>query len=175
MVKLPRLHTLVDFLKRYPVVVRLPVQWGDMDAFKHVNNVVYFKYQESARLKYFQTLVDEIKDPDFDAHAFLHGTGLGPILSETTVKFIFPAVYPDTLLVGATARMLESSSNRFQMMHSVWSLRHNRVLAEGTGTVASFNYAAGQPQDFDPLIVSAIHKVSEKDSSQYEDELSKFV
>ncbi|GEM_PF-5929019 len=28
-------------LAGYPVVVRIPVAWGDMDALGHVNNVVY--------------------------------------------------------------------------------------------------------------------------------------
>jgi len=31
---------------RHPVVRSIPVQWGEMDAFQHVNNTVYFKYFE---------------------------------------------------------------------------------------------------------------------------------
>ncbi len=46
--------SLHDFLKLFPVVSRVIVHWGEMDAFKHVNNVQYVKYQESARLLYFQ-------------------------------------------------------------------------------------------------------------------------
>src|SRR5687768_14878016 len=32
-----------------PVVVELPVVWGEMDSYRHVNNAVYFRYFESAR------------------------------------------------------------------------------------------------------------------------------
>ena len=37
-------------LENYPVVIEIPVAWGDMDAFQHVNNVAYFRYFESARI-----------------------------------------------------------------------------------------------------------------------------
>ena len=38
--------TLAD----YPIVFEQRVAWGDMDAFGHVNNVIYYRYIESARL-----------------------------------------------------------------------------------------------------------------------------
>jgi len=45
-----------DLLKNYPVVIEIPIAWGDMDAFQHVNNIMYFKYFESARISYFEKL-----------------------------------------------------------------------------------------------------------------------
>ena len=43
-------------LAGYPVIVVCDVAWGDMDSFAHVNNVVYFRYFENARLEYFRQL-----------------------------------------------------------------------------------------------------------------------
>ena len=43
-------------LAGYPVVIELPVVWGEMDSYRHVNNVVYFRYFKSARLEYFRRL-----------------------------------------------------------------------------------------------------------------------
>ena len=40
-------------LKDFPIVIEIPVAWGEMDAFGHVNNIIYFRYFESARLAYF--------------------------------------------------------------------------------------------------------------------------
>ena len=40
----------------YPVVISLPVQWGDQDLFGHVNNVVYFRWYESARIAYLDRI-----------------------------------------------------------------------------------------------------------------------
>ncbi|MDB5949239.1 MAG: acyl-CoA thioesterase, partial [Massilia sp.] len=38
-------------------VMRMPIRWGDMDAMGHVNNTVYFRYFEQARISWF----DEVK------------------------------------------------------------------------------------------------------------------
>ena len=47
---------VAELLKGYPIVVTTMVGWGDMDANRHVNNVMYFRYIEHARLKYFDEL-----------------------------------------------------------------------------------------------------------------------
>src|SRR5262245_22641858 len=35
-------------------VERIPIRWGDMDAMGHVNNTVYFRYMEQARVSWFE-------------------------------------------------------------------------------------------------------------------------
>ncbi len=40
-------------------VERIPIRWGDMDAMGHVNNTVYFRYMEQARIGWFDQLVPE--------------------------------------------------------------------------------------------------------------------
>ncbi len=34
----------------------LPIRWGDMDAMNHLNNASYFRYLETCRIDWFQTL-----------------------------------------------------------------------------------------------------------------------
>ena len=150
-------------------MVRLKVLWGEMDAFQHVNNTVYFKYQEAARLKYFRAVTDLMTDPLFDVEAFHAAKGPGPILSETYVKFIYPVSADDTLLIGATAHMAENSLNRFKLQHSMWSLRHNRIVAEGTGTIACFNYASGKVENFPPSFIKAVETLALKSSESLKD------
>lgn len=58
-----------ELLDDYPVIVDFPIAWGDMDAFQHVNNIMYFKYFESARISYFER-IDLIK--------VMNETGIGP-------------------------------------------------------------------------------------------------
>ena len=36
--------------------VRMPIRWGDMDAMGHVNNTVYFRYFEQARIALFEAM-----------------------------------------------------------------------------------------------------------------------
>src|SRR5687767_1167703 len=48
--------TYIDGRIAAMVTVEIPVQWGDMDAFGHVNNTVYFRWFESARIAYFEKI-----------------------------------------------------------------------------------------------------------------------
>jgi hypothetical protein len=34
----------------YPVVIEIPVAWGEMDAYGHVNNIVCFNYRENRKV-----------------------------------------------------------------------------------------------------------------------------
>jgi acyl-CoA thioester hydrolase len=122
-----------DVLAGFPVVVEQRVVWGDMDSFRHVNNVVYFRYFENARLEYFRRL-------DWDA--IQEATGVGPILHSTQARFRLPLTYPDTIRIGA--RVKEFGLDRFTLEHRIVSQRLGAVATEGTGTVVSFDYIRGQ-------------------------------
>jgi acyl-CoA thioester hydrolase len=43
--------------KKLVHVERIAIRWGDMDAMGHVNNTVYFRYMEQARISWFDALV----------------------------------------------------------------------------------------------------------------------
>ncbi|HZH89215.1 MAG TPA: thioesterase family protein [Pyrinomonadaceae bacterium] len=120
-----------ELLKIYPVVIELPVAWGEMDALRHVNNIVYFRYFESARMAYFTRL---------DIWNYMNETGVGPILASTECKFKLPLVYPDTVSVGTKISGVEA--DRFVMKYVVVSQRHAKVAAEGEGLIVSYDYRA---------------------------------
>jgi acyl-CoA thioester hydrolase len=122
-----------ELLADFPVVIELPVVWGEMDSYRHVNNVVYFRYFESARLEYFRRL---------DWFAFERDTGVGPILAATRARFRKPLTYPDTILVGA--RVPSLGEDRFEIEHQVVSRRLQAVAAEGQGTIVTYHYAEGK-------------------------------
>ena len=46
----------------FPVVVELPVVWGEMDSMRHVNNTVYIRWMETARFEYFEQV--ELRSTD---------------------------------------------------------------------------------------------------------------
>lgn len=116
-------------LAGFPVVIEVPVAWGEMDSFGHVNNIVYFRWFESARIAYFDVV-------GFRGGA-AHGD-VGPILASTQCRFRKPVEYPDTVLVGA--RVTELSDDRFTMEYRLVSARLNALAAEGGGVVVAFNY-----------------------------------
>lgn len=122
-----------DLSASYPVTLVLAIAWGDMDALAHVNNVVYFRWFESARVAYFGRvgLIDWT------------GEGVaGPILAAASCRYRAPLTYPDKVTVGA--RTVRLGRDRFVMGYAVASERLGRVAAEGEGTVVTYDFAAGR-------------------------------
>src|SRR5262249_50551547 len=101
-----------------------------MDSYRHVNNVVYFRYFESARLEYFRRL---------DWFEYEQQTGIGPILAATSARFRRPLTYPDTIWVAARVSALEE--DRFTMEYRLVSRSLAVVAAEGTGLIVTYHYA----------------------------------
>ena len=118
-----------NLMEGYPVVIEVPVAWGEMDSFGHLNNIYYFRYFESSRVAYFYKL---------DAIGLTTSTGIGPILASTSCKFKVPLKYPDKVLVGAKVTNIEE--DRFTMTHAIASMNHNRIAAEGYCLIVSFDY-----------------------------------
>lgn len=113
----------------FSVVIEIPVAWGDMDAMGHVNNTVYLRYFETARIAYFERVgfLDEMAR-----------SGVGPILASTRCRFRRPLTYPDRVWVGAGARELEA--DRFLMLYRIVSDALGQVAAEGDGVIVSYDY-----------------------------------
>jgi acyl-CoA thioester hydrolase len=84
--------------KRLMHTVRMPIRWGDMDAMGHVNNTVYFRYMEQARIDWFA----ELGAPADPALEF------GPVIINAHCAFLRQLRYPGdveiTTYVGAIGR-----------------------------------------------------------------------
>jgi len=120
-----------DQLAGWPVVLRIPVQWGEMDAYGHVNNTVLFRYFESARVEYLVKCGFTRSWEQGRIGAILHSTGC---------RFRRPLYYPDTAIVAG--RAVEMGNDRFTMEYRVVSEASGEVAAEGAGVVVSYDYDA---------------------------------
>jgi acyl-CoA thioester hydrolase len=123
----------LDLLAGYPVVLDWAVAWGDMDAFQHVNNVVYFRYFENARLEYFRRLGWGTVRPE---------SGVGPIVASMQARFRKALTYPDTIAIGA--RVSSLGEDRFTIEHAIVSGRLGAVTTEGQGVIVLYDYAQGK-------------------------------
>ena len=116
---------------RFPVSLRLALQWGEMDAYGHANNTIYFRWFESARMEYFRRL----GWPELEREL-----GIGPILHSTSARFRAPLEWPDEIEVGT--RAVEVEDDRFKMLYEVRSVKLARIAAEGEGRIVAFDYRA---------------------------------
>lgn len=116
-----------------PVVIEVPVAWGEMDAFGHVNNVAYYRYIESSRVA-FCTAVGWMPTGSQGQ------SGVWPILHSAQIRFRSPVVYPDTLKIIAHPR--EVLEDRFTLAHELYSEKQARLVAQGSGIIVSFDFTA---------------------------------
>lgn len=119
-------------LAGFPVVIEQPVAWADMDSFGHVNNAVYFRYFENARVEYIRRL---------GWWESLKATGVGPIVASTQARFRRPVQYPDTLLAGA--KLVLMGADRFTLRHVLVSRATGELVTDGEAVVVTFDYRAG--------------------------------
>ncbi len=122
-----------DLLAGFPIVIEQPVAWGEQDSFRHVNNVVYFRYFENARVAYFERL---------DWHTYLKETGIGPIVATAQARFRRAVTFPDTLLVGARVSAL--SSDRYTVDYRIVSRKLGDVVTLGDTVVVTYDYTNGK-------------------------------
>jgi acyl-CoA thioester hydrolase len=134
-----------ELLRGFGVVVKIPVQWGDQDAFGHVNNTVPFRWFESARVAMF-TRIGLLR-----LHTDEH---LGPILAAAACDYLRQINFPDTVQVGIRVARIGRTSIGFE--HAVVSEAQGAVVARGTATTVVFDYQASEPHPVPQAIRQAI-------------------
>jgi acyl-CoA thioester hydrolase len=124
-----RHEALIDF----PVVVTVPLLWGDHDAFGHVNNLAYLRWCESARVEYLMRI---------GLWPSLPPAGIGPILASVSCDYKRPLTFPDTVCIGT--RVTRIGNRSFQMQHRVVSQALDTVAAEVDSTIVVFDYGTNK-------------------------------
>ena len=148
-----------ELLKDFTFVVDLNIEWGDMDALQHVNNIEYFKYFQVARIAYFEKI---------NSDSVFGETQISLILASTQCKFIYPLAYPDSISVGV--RVDTMADQYFTMKYAVVSHKHQRLSAIGDAKVVMFDYVnnkkASIPSEIRKTIIDlekAVDEIVDKD------------
>ena len=166
-------------LGEYPVWVEVPVQWGDQDAFGHVNNVVFFRWIETSRIAYAERigllpsqqngLNDEVAvsaaatakqraAEGAEAEAGRNASlGAGLILAAVACDYRRQVTFPDSLVIAARVQQIGNSS--LKMQHLLFSRQQQAVVAEGHATVVFFDYGAGRSRPLPQRIRAAIARL----------------
>lgn len=111
----------------YKLKLTLRIDWSEMDMFGHVNNVMYVKYMQAARVHLWEHLgmkgIDE--------------QGIGPMLASTQCQFIRPLFYPGNVRLRSKVTFLKNSS--FGIEHLMIN-DDGRIAAIGSDVAVHFNF-----------------------------------
>ena len=119
--------------KRLVHVERIPIRWGDMDAMGHVNNTVYFRYMEQARIGWFDALVPE--------EAAWKSTGI--VIANASCNFKRPFNYPGTVEVKVYTGALGGSS--VPTFYELLLMETQALYADGEATVVFIDMQTQKP------------------------------
>jgi acyl-CoA thioester hydrolase len=138
------------FVPRASPSLDVPVQWGEMDALGHVNNVVFFRYLESARVAFVRVVASACRAEGMDSTSTREPEGLrslrevegvGFILQHAQCRFRRPLFFPDTVRIST--RITSIDADRFTLEHDVLSLGTGDVVAIGSGVIVTYDYERG--------------------------------
>ncbi|WP_292934824.1 acyl-CoA thioesterase [Noviherbaspirillum sp.] len=115
--------------KKLVHTLRIPIRWGDMDAMGHVNNTIYFRYLEQARIEWF---TEQGCGPD--------ASGEGPVIINAHCTFIKQLKYPGDIEVQTFVGPPGRSS--FETIQEIRRVDQPEVLAASGGAkVVWINYS----------------------------------
>ena len=132
----------------------LPILWGDMDAFQHVNNTASVRWFESSRIRL-------LEHPELSG--VLQAQGVAPILVSVSCNYRHQLHYPDTVHLGSKVSRLGNTSLTIQ--HTVVSEQQDCVASDGHSVVVCFDYKTQRPVRIPDGIRDAVQRIQEPTSS----------
>jgi len=109
------------------------VRFADLDAMRHLNNVTFLTFFESARIEYITELLGN--DP-------LTREVFGLIFAECKINYRAPAFLDEE--IRTCVRPAEIGRSSVKLEFEMRAVRDERLLAEGYGVVVGYDYAAGR-------------------------------
>jgi acyl-CoA thioester hydrolase len=122
----------------------VPMRWGDMDAYGHINNTLYFRFMEIARIDWMRS-VGHMDD----------GSGTGPVIVNAFCNFLVQLTFPGDLRVKHYVTQPGRSS--FDTYVTIERTdRPGEVAATGGATVVWVDLAAGSSVPLPQALVSRL-------------------
>jgi acyl-CoA thioester hydrolase len=135
----------------FPVVIELPILWGDLDAYGHVNNLVYLKWFEAARAVYATRVGVDVT---------ARQQGVGAIVAAISCRYLRQLHYPGTVLscVRVSRMSIGSVTLEFQVVASDTGV----PVAEGNCDAVFYDYGAERPVPVPDYIRTAVERLEGK-------------
>lgn len=119
----------MEHKKKLIHVTTMPIRWGDMDAYGHVNNTVYFRYMEQARVEWIE-----------DMGVLVRPGGTGPVIINASCTFLKPMNYPGMVEV----RTYVGHPGRSSVQSHVEMLIDGELYAEGAAKIVWMDTQTGK-------------------------------
>ncbi|HLP14014.1 MAG TPA: thioesterase family protein [Flavobacteriales bacterium] len=134
----------------FPIELNLRIDWSEMDIFGHVNNVMYMKYVQAARVNYWETIG---MDANFATK------GIGPNLASVTCSFKRPMFYPGTVIIKSRIDYIKKTS--FGLTHRIYNDK-NELCAEANDVAVIYDYLKKVPSPIPDWMRSKVEAIEKR-------------
>ncbi len=120
------------------------VRYADVDAMRHLNNVAFVRFFESARIAFMREV--------FPEHDPTDPSDFPVVLAETSIAYRAPAYYDEEVTTRIRPAHLGRSSFRTEFRMHV----DERLIADGYGVYVGYDYVAERAQPLTERIVEGL-------------------
>ncbi len=134
----------------FPVTLKLRIDWSELDLFGHVNNVMFLKYVQAARVNYWEQI---------GLYKEFLATKKGPMLASVNCNFKKPLFFPGEVLIRTRMEFIKTTS--FGFHHELWDDK-GELAAEAHDVMVYFDFNTNEKLSFPETLRNAVEKLEGK-------------
>ncbi|HEY8855813.1 MAG TPA: thioesterase family protein [Rugosibacter sp.] len=112
--------------------LEIPMRWGDQDTMNHINNTLYFRYMEQARVEWLDSVCPEER----------REKNQGAVLVNASCTFLIPLTYPGK--VSCDIFVAQPGRSSLQTFYELRRVDDHRLYAEGAAKLVWVNKLSGK-------------------------------
>lgn len=112
--------------------LKLRIDWSELDVFNHVNNVMFAKYMQAARVNFMEHL---------GIMESYRSNKIGFMVAATSVIYLKPLHYPGQITIRSHVKEIKTTS--FILMHAIYN-DQNELCASGEDVIVYFDFNKNQ-------------------------------
>jgi acyl-CoA thioester hydrolase len=124
--------TATDANRRLVYRSEMPLRWGDQDVMNHINNTLYFRYMEQARVEWLDAMCAEERKE----------SNQGAVLVTASCAFLMPLTYPGNIICDVFIGQPGRSS--LPTFYEVRRTDDGRLFATGEAKLVWIDKTSGQ-------------------------------
>lgn len=130
---------------KFPFPIRQQVLWGEMDAFNHINNVIYFRYFETGRIVFFN---------EANLWDLLAENNIRIVVVKLDCNYVQEITYPAEIEIAVAIKKVGNSS--LTVHHIV--KKDGKIAAHGEGVIVATNPETGKSTPWTESLKAAFAK-----------------
>jgi acyl-CoA thioester hydrolase len=127
------------------------IDWSEVDLFGHVNNVMYAKYMQAARVHFMEEL---------GIMKTYHEQKIGFMVAATSVIYLKPLFYPGSIKVKTLVKEIKNTS--FILTHEIIN-QNDELAAKGEDVIVYFDFNKHEKMALNAALIKLLESRTKSD------------